>query len=258
MLFAGCAGALVADDASADSVHAGNAVLSEDKVMTGGKFTATLTYNEADKDNFRNVSYTAKVVDSKGATQSNAVSKTYGTSTDLSMSEEITITAPDKAGKYTLVVEFTEMYNQTDGKDLTLQTHVEKSFNVYNPVVLSVTVNNNGTLKINDAVVYFYVDGAKIEDSKTTLTVDVGSEKTLTYKYFDKNMSAGKHTYTVQPAEHAYMINGLGDTHTFYYKQSGQDYMVWIMALIFLVVLFVAVWIFRKPVKNYGKPKARR
>ena len=53
-------------------------------------------------------------------------------------------------------------------------------------------------------------------------------------------------------------ITGLGEEYTFYIGDN--SYTAWIALLVIFVIILilVLVWVYRKPVKNYGKPKSRR
>ena len=53
-------------------------------------------------------------------------------------------------------------------------------------------------------------------------------------------------------------MSGLDAKQTFYYHQDTQDYIMWIVGIVLVLMIIFAIWVFRKPVKNYGKPKARR
>lgn len=248
---------VVTDDTSADSVSSGDILLSDTVQATGGKITATIKFYEQDHDIFSNMTYSAKLVNSKGVSQSSALSRTAGSSTETDFSEDITVTLPSTAGVYTLEVTFTERYSSTSDLPNKVFT-VSKTLEAREPVTLSVTLKNTGSLDINVTTVYFYVDGKKIDDSGQEVTLAADASKTVTYKYFDKNMSVGKHTFYVDAGDHAYTIEGLGVGYEFYYHQGDYNYLMYLMVVILAILVVFAVWVFRKPVKNYGKPKARR
>lgn len=249
---AGFAGALVySDEASADSASSASVELSDNIVATEKTLTATLKFS-ADSG-FTTGSYTAKLVNSEGTTQSSALSSTSGTIGSVPYTKDITVTAPKTAGKYTLEVEFTATL---DGNKTTQK--VVKTIDVREPITLSVTISNEGSLAVTNAPVYFYIDGNKIEDSEQKLTVAPGSSTTVSYKYFNKDLAAGHHTFKLVSSDASYNITGLDKTYDFYYEQGNNDLMTWIMVIVFIVVLIAAIYVFRKPVKNYGKPKARR
>lgn len=251
-MVAGTACMMMSDSSYADETNPGtgtSSVTFEDySIGQGKKTTATLSFYDATSHS--TVNWTAKMVDSKGTSQSNALSKTSGSG----FSEIITVTAPTTEGDYTLEVTFTEKVGTESF------TYVSKAvLNVGTTVKLSVTVTNNGHCNVDNATLYFYVDGKKIDDSKQeNVSIAVGNEKTITYEFYDKDLASGKHTYYLSAGDSSYVLNGLEDEQTFYYKQSSMDYLNWILGIIIVVLIVVAVIIYRKPVKNYGKPKARR
>ncbi|MCQ2078887.1 MAG: hypothetical protein MJZ38_02370 [archaeon] len=252
MVMVGLAGALVIDDeSSADSASSASVELSDNIVATEKTLTATLKFS-ADSG-FTTGSYTAKLVNSSGTTQSGALSSTSGTIGSVPYSKDITVTAPKTAGKYTLEVEFTA----TISGEKSVQ-NVSKTIEVREPITLSVEISNNGSLAVSNAPVYFYVDGVKVVESEQKLTVAPGDKTTVSYKYFNKDLSAGHHTFKLVSSDASYNITGLEKSYDFYYEQGNNDLMTWIMVIVFIVVLIAAIFVFRKPVKNYGKPKARR
>ena len=70
----------------------------------------------------------------------------------------------------------------------------------------------------------------------------------------------GQHTFALVAADGGNMadIEGLGVEHTFYIGDTSYTWMVVLLVLVIIIVLLVMVWVYRKPVKNYGKPKSRR
>lgn len=252
------AAVLVADDSSAAGTGSGTVELESYNVGQGKSTTATLRFNDT-AENFSKVSWSAKLVNSSGST-SGTLSPTTGSSTDASASWNVTVTAPNTSGDYTLTVTYTEEFNDSSEK----QTYEAKAtLHVLEPITLSVTVSNSGNLAINNAKVYLYVDGVKVDDANVddnakTLNVDAGATATVTYKYYNANLSHGEHTYYLSAGDASYNLNGLEVQHSFYYEQGNLDYMNWIMFLIIVILVIMGVWVYRKPVKNYGKPKARR
>ncbi len=253
------AAAFMADDSSASGTGAASVELESYSVGQSKETTATLKFSDS-ATNFSKVSWTAKLVNSSGTTQSSALSPTSGSSTDADASWDVTVTAPSTSGDYTLKVTYTESFS--DGSD-SVTYEAKATLHVIDPVTLTVTLTNSGTLAINNAKVYLYVDGAKVADSMVddnakTLTVEAGATATLTYKYYNANLSSGAHTYYVTAGDASYTLSGLEEEKTFYYNQGNMDYMNWIMILIIVIIAIIGVWVYRKPVKNYGKPKARR
>ncbi|MCQ2069537.1 MAG: hypothetical protein MJZ68_00170 [archaeon] len=263
MLFSGAA-AVVADDSAAFS-----ATITDDSgldyqiVEPKGSLTYTLTYTEEEEGlKSYSATYNATINASTGS-----VSTSSGSLTEK-VGKTLTVTAPEDTGTYKLTVVITEKYTveipatddkaaETVEKSRTLT--VEEMFKVVEPIELKVTVKNNGHVDIIDADVSFFVDGVKIEDSNTTYSVAVGETTDITYKYLTDKLSAGSHTFQVKPSENASVgVLGLDEEHTFYIDQGSTDYMSYIMAIIFIVILIGCAWVLRKPVKNYGKPKNRR
>ncbi len=259
VLTAGLAAAFMADGSSADGTGAGSVELESYNVGQEKTTTATLKFSDT-AENFSKVTWTAKLVNSSGTTQSSALSPSSGSSTESDASWDVTVTAPATSGDYTLQVTYTESYS--DGTS-SATYDAKANLHVIDPITLTVTLTNSGTLAISNAKVYLYVDGAMVDDSMVddnaqTLSVEAGASKTLTYKYYNANLSNGEHKYYVAAGEGSYTLSGLQVEKSFYYNQGNMDYMNWIMILIIVIVAIVGVWVYRKPVKNYGKPKARR
>ena len=250
----GFAGVAIADDSSADSYASADVTFSASEVKTSDKVTATLSFNEGDAS-FSKVEYSATLLDSTGKNTSATITSPTGSSATVPFTKDLTVTAPSKAGTYTLKVVYTETIG-TETKEYT----VNKDLKVSEPVTLTVKITNPETssLAITDGVFYFMLDGKRIEESKTTKSIAIGDTATFTYELLGSTLSKGKHTYSLEAADNAYNVNGLGTEHTFYYDQGNMNAYTYLMVLLFIIVTILAVWIYRKPVKNYGKPKARR
>ena len=250
----GFAGVAIADDSSADSYASADVTFSASEVKTSGTVTATLNFNEGDAG-FSKVEYSATLLDSTGKNTSATITSPTGSSATVPFTKDLTVTAPSKAGTYTLKVVYTETIG-TETKEYT----VNKDLKVSEPVTLTVKITNPETssLAITDGVFYFVLDGKRIEESKTTKSIAIGDTATFTYELLGSTLSKGKHTYSLEAADNAYNVSGLGTEHTFYYDQGNMNAYTYLMVLLFIIVTIIAVWIYRKPVKNYGKPKARR
>ena len=250
----GFAGVAIADDSSADSYASADVTFSASEVKTSDKVTATLSFNEGDAS-FSKVEYSATLLDSTGKNTSATITSPTGSSATVPFTKDLTVTAPSKAGTYTLKVVYTETIG-TETKEYT----VNKDLKVSEPVTLTVKITNPETssLAITDGVFYFVLDNKRIEESKTTKSIAIGDTATFTYELLGSTLSKGKHTYSLEAADNAYNVSGLGTEHTFYYDQGNMNAYTYLMVLLFIIVTILAVWIYRKPVKNYGKPKARR
>ena len=250
----GFAGVAIADDSSADSYASADVTFSASEVKTSGTVTATLNFNEGDAG-FSKVEYSATLLDSTGKNTSATITSPTGSSATVPFTKDLTVTAPSKAGTYTLKVVYTETIG-TETKEYT----VNKDLKVSEPVTLTVKITNPETssLAITDGVFYFVLDNKRIEESKTTKSIAIGDTATFTYELLGSTLSKGKHTYSLEAADNAYNVSGLGTEHTFYYDQGNMNAYTYLMVLLFIIVTILAVWIYRKPVKNYGKPKARR
>lgn len=258
----GLAGAIVlADDASAEDSNAAYSVSFDNShVATKRTATATLKFKEETTSIFSSVSWSAKLVNSKGVSQSGALDKTSGNSSDADSTWTIVVTAPENAEKYTLEVTFTEKINDAGTSKTLDEVTSSAALYVEEPIKLSVTVENTDKVAVNNADVYFYIDGKKIEDSKTVLTVSPNSNTTITYDYYDSELSSGKHSFYVEAGDASNNIKGLGEenSYTFYYKQGDMNYMNYVIGLVLVVLVILCIVVYRRPVRNYGKPKARR
>ena len=99
-----------------------------------------------------------------------------------------------------------------------------------------------------------------MDDSRQDVVVSANGTKEVSYEYITKNVSDGKFYLEADTTGLGGMIKGLGpdSTHNFY--ASANDY-TWIEILAVVVVIILAIlaiYIYRKPIRNYGKPKARR
>jgi len=202
-------------------------------------------------------SATMKVVDSNGNTQSGAVSPTsYTFNGDTS--KALTITAPQTPGDYRLVVTF----QLTSGSNAATVTRTFP-IKVVAPIVLSVDIKNNSNSEVNGLSLQFVIDGRAMDLTSDTQNISIApnSTKTVTYKWIVDSPSGGRHTYSVQVHEDSTPlanITGLNQDHYFYIGQSNHTLVTWIMAIVLIIMILVLIWVIRKPVKNFGKPKGRR
>lgn len=244
--------------------------ISGDSVIgTEDKEDYTISYTNHDYDDREemsmSVSYTAKLVDSDGETVSSGVSPSSGDLTN-GVSATVTVTAPKTVGDYKLVVEYepSVSYKGDDGETVEvpedeLKKEQEYRIKVVAPITLSVTLKNDSDVDLTGYGVYFYIDGEKVEDSYTTVDLAKEGSSTVSYEWITDSPN-GEYRFSVEPADSGNLvqISGLGEEHTFYIGDN--DYTMWtaILVIFLVVMLLVLVWVYRKPVKNYGKPKSRR
>lgn len=244
--------------------------ISGDSVIgTEDKEEYTISYTNHDYDDREemsmSVSYTAKLVDSDGETVSSGVSPSSGDLTN-GVSATVTVTAPKTVGDYKLVVEYepSVSYKGDDGETVEvpedeLKKEQEYRIKVVAPITLSVTLKNDSDVDLTGYGVYFYIDGEKVEDSYTTVDLAKEGSSTVSYEWITDSPN-GEYRFSVEPADSGNLvqISGLGEEHTFYIGDN--DYTMWtaILVIFLVVMLLVLVWVYRKPVKNYGKPKSRR
>ena len=247
------AGAIVFTDES----DAANATVKIDKhvVATEGEVKATIMFQETAAYTSLGVTYDAKVTDGKGEAQSDAVSPSTGS---LGNGEEVklTVKAPKTAGKYKLTVVFTATVDEKKQDPITKDV----IFKVVVPVKLSITMKNESNTDLKGFLVDFYVDGNVVTDKPVEVTVLAGSEGTVSYDYAG-DLGSGAHTFKAKASDKTLVgdkIVGLDKEHSFYVGQSDYSLIMILMGIFLVIIIVIAIYVYRKPVKNYGKPKARR
>ena len=200
---------------------------------------------------------TMKVVNSDGVTQSGAVYPTSHRFTETDHDVGLTITAPRTAGNYVLVVEFQLTSSSTSEK--VTRTYPIK---VVDPIVLSVDIKNNSKADVNNLSLQFVIDGRVMDltDETKNLTIAADSTRTVSYRWVTDNPGGGRHTFSVQVhADSEFLADLLYEKHhTFYIGQTSYTWLMWILGIVVFILFLVLVWVIRKPVKNFGKPKGRR
>ena len=212
------------------------------------------------------IEYDAKLVDEDGDTVSNGVSPSSG-DLDNGTAETLTVSAPDDAGRYRLVVVYTVevSYTVTDEEGNTttetkdLERTEEFPIAVVEPVTLSVTLSNSSGEPLRGYGVYFYVDGQMMEDSYTVINLEGDGTTTISYEWIT-DAGNGAHEFRVEAADGGNMVDivGLGESHTFYLGDKDYTWIIVLLVVVIVLLVLVMVWVYRKPVKNYGKPKSRR
>lgn len=228
-----------------------------------------IIYTNHDYDDRENLSmsveYSAKLVDSRGETVSNGVSPSSG-SLDNGIAKTLTVSAPKDVGTYRLVVSYepTVTYTDEDGETVEvpeedLQREESISIKVVAPITMKITLKNDSNTDLSGFGVYFFVNGEKIEDSYKTVDLAKDGTATISYEYI-ADLGNGEYRYHVEPADSGQLIKieGLETEHTFYIGDN--SYSMWTALLVIVIVLLalIMLWVYRKPVKNYGKPKSRR
>jgi hypothetical protein len=217
----------------------------------------TIIYTDSDHEEI-DISYAAKVVNSKGETVSGAVSPSSG-DVDSGVAVTLTVTAPKDVGSYTLEVTYTGSYT-VDGTETDIDPVTDKfAFKAVKPITLTAAVSlKDPNVDLSGYGVYFWVDGQKMDDSYTTFSVSSTGTGNATYDWV-ADASNGKHTFWVESANGGVVdIDGLDKKHDFYVGDN--DYSIYIALVVIFVILAIIllVWVYRKPVKNFGKPKSRR
>lgn len=242
-------------------------------LKTGGTGTFTAVYNNTDYDDAEkytdvshDIRYTAKLVNSAGETQTSGVSPSSG---EVGNNEhfDLTVTAPSSTGNYKLMVDFEDKITykevgdaEAELKDVKAGKSYEYSIKVVEPVKLSVTVDVSSESKVdlNAYGVYFEIDGKKMDDSYTTFSSNSDGTFTASYEYV-ADLSDGTYKYRVIPADGSIVtIEGLDSYHTFYIGDKSYTAYIAVSIIFVVIMILVLVWVLRKPVKNFGKPKSRR
>ena len=230
-------------DGGGEITHDGTNVY---KVSTTEEFTIVYTYEPTDAGE---ITYSAKVVDKSGNTQSNAVTPSSG-SLDSGFGETVTVNVPSKTGQYRLVVEYS-----LDEEKVSESEYV---FKAVNPIVLTVNLTaEDATLNLEEFGVYFYVDEEKLEDSYKTITLSANGTGSVSYDWI-ADPEESRHTFYVVAVGGSSMIKGLNEVHTFYTSDNNYTMLTVLVFLIMVALIVWAVTVYRRPIKNYGKPKARR
>jgi hypothetical protein len=244
---------------SAPDADAANVTIKGDTntVKASGTLDYELIFYETEEFSTLEISYTADLKDSNGKAQSNAVIPSYGTLSN-GVATGIIVTAPSTPGKYTLTATFTETIDENPSTTTVRSVTVT----VVNPIKLSATIKNTGDVSLTDFVVYFKVDGKLIDDSKTLVSAAAaGGETTVSYDWVTDIISNGQHSYSIVAGDEnigEYKDLILGSNSSFWVGHSDYGGVTIAMFLLLIILLIVAVYVYRKPVKNYGKPKARR
>ncbi len=221
-------------------------------VKTSGSISYDIVGYDSAFDSTHSYDYTAALYDAAGKSQSSAVSPSSGTMSNGSYTT-LSITAPSTAGTYTLKV------TVTDGDDSKVKEVRESIIRVVAPITLSATLENTSSIALKNLVVYFMVDGKKLDDSNQQVSVDAFGTSDIKYEYVTYGLSSGAHSYAiVTDSETVIDIVGLDVQNKFYVGQESYSGVTAILGVLAVILFIILLYIYRKPVKNYGKPKARR
>ncbi|MCL2712008.1 MAG: hypothetical protein FWD37_01870 [Methanomassiliicoccaceae archaeon] len=224
-------------------------IRAETYLLAVGK---TATYDIYAYGEKSTITFTAKLVDSNGYSVGR-VSPSSGSLTDDTRA--LTVTAPESPGTYTLEVKF-EFKGDVEG-EITKKAPVRAVV----PITLSAVLENkSGTL--TDITVWFIVDGNVDERiGEQEITIGAKETKTVTHEWLGplNGLSWGKHTVTLD-AEIWLLSEDLinVESSVFYVGQNSYALSETLVVILFIILLIALIWVFRKPVKNLGKPKARR
>lgn len=234
---------VISDDASAMSFD----LSGDDYAEVGSSASYTLSYEDAPKDS----KYAAKLLDSDGNEMTSAI--TSGSSGTLSGSDRtISLTAPKDAGNYRLIVTI------SDAEKNEIESLV-MPIKAVDPIVLKATLKNDASAE-RALTIYFVINGEKVQDSKQDITVPANGTKEVTYDYVVKNVSQTTFYLVADESTFGGQVTGLGEghSHTFYVDDKSYTLIEVIAVIVLLIVVFLMIWVYRKPVKNFGKPKSRR
>ena len=240
------------DDASAMSYDLSGADFAE--VDTTESFK--LSYNGMPED----AEYVAKLVDSNGNEMTSSITSSSGNLTkgDSGYEKSISVRAPKDAGNYRLVV--TILIADEEFTTLTAP------FKAVEAVTLSATLENKEAAQ-RTLEILFVVNGVEYsceEKDKVTgmVTIPANGTKTLTCEYVVKDLPSSVTFYLIEGDTPAFggAIEGLGPdySHTIYAEQTSYTWLEVIAVIVLVIMAIIAIWVYRKPIKNYGKPKARR
>lgn len=248
LAIAGAVAFVVADDSSAASFDLQPS--GDDYGKTGSSITYDLEYSV---DN-SSAKYKAILVDGNNNDVNATISSSTGSLYDKG-SREFNITLPKNAGDYRLKVTI------TDGdKEYVRYAYVR----AVEAVTLSATVENTGDASRSFAVYFYLKDGSnwnRLDDSKQDITIGAGESRTITYDYVVRDLSS--QTFCIMADDSSTVgaaIQGLGPEHAHAFYTSEKSYTLFeVIAVVVLIILaIIAIWVYRKPVRNFGKPKGRR
>ena len=215
-------------------------------VKVGGSIEYKAPFYYQDAYTEMHINFDAYLLNSNGDKITGKVSPSTGTYYNNGV-KTIKVTAPEDAGMYRLVVE----YEGTIGSDR-FSGSSQAAVRVVVPITLTADVTNTGIVT-KSVIISFEVDGALIQGSETTVeNLAPGDSKTVTYEWVTESLGDGLHTYK------ATTVDGTLSEGEFYIGHNEYQWATIVIAMLFIILVIVLIYIIRKPVKNYGKPKGRR
>ena len=202
----------------------------------------------------------SKIVDGNGKSSGSVSPSSHSFDTSDPTPEQMRVglklTVPSTPGDYMLSVEF----ELTSGGEKVTRTYPIK---VVEPIVLRITVKNTSVNNVASGLDFqFIIDGQAQEVTNKNVSINANSTTTIEYKWIVDSPSEGRHTYSVtvsgDNADGRMNIEGLDHEFTFYVGQDNYGWLTTIMVVLLIILLLVVIWVIRKPIKNFGKPKGRR
>lgn len=166
-------------------------------------------------------------------------------------STNITVKMPNTPGTYTLYVTFSFPDNTVSYRNWVII--------VVQPYVFNAQVSNQGEVGVTGITVSFLVDGV-LAGSKT-VNISAQSTKDVSYTWVNTGLASGQHTLEVRidSGDQFVTLNGGGKSYITTFEVGQKDYggTNWIMGIILAIMSLALLWVYRKPVKNLGRPKGR-
>ncbi len=177
------------------------------------------------------------------------LSTSYG---QVNGSTKLTATMPSAPGSYRLYVIFTFPDNSIRYKDWII--------NVVEPYVFDAMLVNEGDIAVNGVEVSFLVDGSLV--GTQTANVSAQSSTAVNFTWVTTPLGDGAHTLEVRIDSSEQFVNlysgGKSHTATFYVGQQDYGSTNWIMGILLVILVLALVWVYRKPVRNLGRPRGRK
>lgn len=223
--------------------------MDEFVVKTGGTINYESVFYDSDLGG-ADVNFTAYLLKPNGDRHAGGVSPSTWSGSTAEITKSIKVTAPDTAGTYRLVVEYeVDADDEEDPKTGSSQALVR----VVVPITLKAEVVNNSDAE-GSITVMFWVDGKLIEDSEQVVkNLAPGKKDTVTYEWVTDSLGEGRHTFKLSTESGDVIEEG-----EFYIGHNEYRWASIVMGIMAVILIIALIWVVRKPVKNYGKPRARR